>query len=352
MDNGEATPTRLGNQNPKPKNGSILLSGGAGFLGFHLCQKLLDEGRKVIVWDNLSGVGSAARLAALKTHPSAKELLQFEEIDIRQRIVVMTRLAAINHSQPVDWIVHGAAQNDLEAAEKRPFEDFDVNAAGTLNLLEAARRSCSSCRFLYLSSLELNLDSGHPGNLKACRASRQAAENYMTLFRSYHKLKTTVIRLGRVYGIGHQGHHQEAWLSDACQKAIHGKTLSLPGNGSWIYDYLEVSDFVAGMMALMESEANEPVLELAGGAENSADFVTLIEKVSELTGQTLSAQCEAEEENADLKLVSESERLRELVGWTPKVSLDEGMAILLRALNNDNTFAGNSSATITDAEAS
>jgi UDP-glucose 4-epimerase len=296
------------------------VTGGAGFIGSHLVDALLGQGRQVTVIDDLSS-GKRSRVAA------AADLLT---IDIVDRGAV---LDAIAHAEP-DAVFHLAAQASVTASVKDPLRDLQVNVAGTLNVLDAAVAAKAPVVFtstggaLYGDAAPLPTDeTWTPAPLAPYGASKWAAEAYVNTWSLSSGIPNAICRLGNVYG-PRQSPHGEAGVVAIFSGCIHeGRAPKIFGHGKPTRDYVYVDDVVS---ALIASSGRRGTYNVATSAET--DVATLWRELKQISGSAL------EPELADLRS-GELQRSRldvgraqRELGWHPQVGIQEGLRRTYEAL--------------------
>jgi UDP-glucose 4-epimerase len=309
-------------------SGTAIVTGGAGFIGSHLVDALLAEGRRVSVIDDLSS-GRESRVAA------GARLLK---IDIVDREAV---LAAFAEARP-DAVFHLAAQASVTASVKDPLRDLQVNVAGTLNVLDAAVAAGAPVVFtstggaLYGDAAPLPTpESWLPAPLAPYGASKWAGEAYVNTWSLSSGIPNAICRLGNVYG-PRQSPHGEAGVVAIFSGCIHeGRAPKIFGHGRPTRDYVYVQDVVR---ALVASSGRRGTYNIATSVET--DVATLWSELTRISG------VELEPELADLRPGElQKSRLdigfaeREL-GWRPEVDVREGLRRTYEALVKEFQGAG------------
>jgi UDP-glucose 4-epimerase len=309
-------------------SGTAIVTGGAGFIGSHLVDALLAEGRQVSVIDDLSA-GKESRVA------QAAKLLK---IDIVDREAV---LAAFAEARP-DAVFHLAAQASVTASVKDPLRDLQVNVAGTLNVLDAAVAAGAPVVFtstggaLYGDAAPLPTpESWLPAPLAPYGASKWAGEAYVNTWSLSSGIPNAICRLGNVYG-PRQSPHGEAGVVAIFSGCIEeGRAPKIFGHGKPTRDYVYVQDVVR---ALIASSGRRGTYNIATSVET--DVATLWSELTRISG------VELEPELADLRPGElQKSRLdigfaeREL-GWRPEVDVREGLRRTYEALVKEFQGAG------------
>jgi UDP-glucose 4-epimerase len=301
-------------------SGSAIVTGGAGFIGSHLVDALLAQGRQVTVIDDLSS-GKESRVA------EGAELLR---IDIVDREAV---LAAVAQAAP-DAVFHLAAQASVTASVQDPLRDLQVNVAGTLNVLDAAAAAGAPLVFtstggaLYGDAAPLPTDETWPPSpLSPYGASKLAAEAYVNTWSLSSGVPNAICRLGNVYG-PRQSPHGEAGVVAIFSGCIYeGRAPKIFGHGKPTRDYVYVQDVVS---ALIASSGRSGTYNIATSVES--DVATLWRELKQYSGSEL------EPELADLrpgelrKSRLDIGRAERELGWRPQVGIQEGLRKTYEAL--------------------
>jgi CDP-paratose 2-epimerase len=279
-------------------------------------------------------------------------------VDVRDRAGVARLVGEVRP----DLVVHCAAQPSHDLAARRPFDDFDVNAVGTLNLLEAARESCPESPFVFLSTnkvygdapneLELvELDTRydyadpalHAGIDESCRidstlhslfgASKAAADLLVQEYGRYFGMPTVCFRGGCLTGTSHASAELHGFLAYLARCVREGRTYRIYGyKGKQVRDNIHATDVCAAALAFAESPRAAAVYNIGGGRANSVSILEAIAQLEELTGQKLAVEYVDEARRGDhICYISDLSRLRsDYPGWEVTVTLDDILRDLAR----------------------
>jgi len=258
--------------------------------------------------------------------------------------------------------VHCAAQPSHDLAARRPFDDFDVNAVGTLNLLEAARESCPESPFVFLSTnkvygdapnelelveLETRYDYADPGLREGidetCRidatlhslfgASKAAADLLVQEYGRYFGMPTVCFRGGCLTGSNHASAELHGFLAYLARCVLEGRTYRIYGyKGKQVRDNIHASDVCAAALAFAAAPRPGAVYNIGGGRENSTSILEAIARLEELSGRTLDVEYVDEPRRGDhICYISDLGSLRgDYAGWDVTVGLDEILGDLVR----------------------
>lgn len=234
---------------------SILVTGGAGFIGKHLCRRLLAEGYEVICLDNFYRFGKE-KISGLKS----EENFELVEADIRNREEIEPHFQDVNH------VVHLAAQSDVAGSLENKDYSFETNVEGTWNVLRSAEEK-NVDRFIFASSREVYGDTEgkvsedeelEPKNYYG--SSKASGEMYLDQFEKYSDLETYALRLANVYGEGDKNRVIPIFL----EKAQKDETLELYG-GKQILDFVWIEDVVETFTKIIKQGSEHRKINVGSG---------------------------------------------------------------------------------------
>jgi len=303
----------------------ILVTGGAGFIGSHLCDALLARGDEIVVWDNLI-TGKRANLAHLGETPN----FRFVEHDIVQ---------PLPDSGPLDQIYHLASPASPEGYRGHPIETHLTNALGTYHLLELAK--ATGARLLLTSTSEAYGDPlEHPqketyrGNVnpvgeRSCYdESKRFAESLTMEYHRIYNQDTRIVRLFNTYG-PRMDVNDGRVIPNLLSQALRGEPLTLYDGGTRTRAFCYVSDLVRGLLAVMDSpRAKGEVINLGNPDERT--IRDLAENILRATGRNLPFVDRPTAVGDDPnRRCPDITKARTLVGWEPRVPLDEGLRLTI-----------------------
>jgi CDP-paratose 2-epimerase len=325
-----------------------LVTGGVGFIGTNLTHRLLSDGCEVMLFDNLSRVGVQHNLDWLKLRHGKR--LQFVQGDVRDFDAVLKAI------QNIDVVFHLAAQVAVTTSVSNPREDFSINAQGTLNVLEAARREEPMPVVLYTStnkvygglehlgvvehSSRYEFDNLPQGVSEACPldfhspygCSKGAADQYVRDYHRIYGLPSVVFRMSCIYGPHQFGNEDQGWVAHFCITGIRGGQLTIYGDGKQVRDLLYVDDLVELMLRAYKDidRTAGQVFNVGGGPANTISVWT---EFRDLLGPLISKLPSVnfdESRPGDQKIyVSDIRKAQTQLGWTPRVKIDEGLGLLI-----------------------
>jgi CDP-paratose 2-epimerase len=326
-----------------------LVIGGAGFIGSNLVNDLLGAKQKVTIFDPLLRVGAANNIAWLQSHPQSFRL-RVVAGDIRDFDAVREAISDAN------VVYHLAGQVAVTTSVTDPRSDFDINALGTLNVLEAARHSGRRPVIVFTSTNKVY------GELKQVQVveerlryrmarfpegisevqpldfhspygcSKGAADQYVHDYARIYDLPTVVFRMSCIYGPRQFGTEDQGWVAHFIISALTGQPIRIYGNGKQVRDVLFVDDLVQALrlaVANIDTVAGE-IFNIGGGSSNTfsvwAEFGDLLK---ELTGKDISVSFEDWRPGDQPCYVSNIHKARTLLGWSPNVKKETGIRLLV-----------------------
>ena len=288
------------------RDGTVLVTGGAGFIGCNLVDRLARDGHDVIVFDALTRPGVERNLAWLQSrHPKR---VRAEVADIRDELA-LTRAAA-----DAKAVFHFAAQVAVTTSLVEPTEDFAINIGGTLSLLEALRRRGDRTPLIFastnkvygdLNDLEMELvgEAYQPVD-KGVRAkgvgesrpldfhtpygcSKGAADQYVLDYARSFDLPTCVMRMSCIYGPRQMGTEDQGWVAHFLIRALAGEPISIYGDGCQVRDIMNVADTVDAYMAAWKQieRVSGRAFNLGGGPSNAVSLRQLLGEIERMIGR-------------------------------------------------------------------
>jgi UDP-glucose 4-epimerase len=298
----------------------VLVTGGAGFIGSHLCDAFHARGDEVFVIDDLSH-GHASRLP--------------EGVDLHKESVLNgpRQTALVADTRP-ELICHLAAQVDVRVSVASPDADAEVNVLGTVNLLEAARSVDARVLFSSTGGAIYGADAPVPSPESAQPApgspygvAKYCAEQYVSLYNRLFDTSHAILRFANVYG-PRQGSSGEAGVvSIFCANGIQGKPITIYGDGKQTRDYVYVDDCVAAFLAIADY-GNAGIWNFGTGIE--VDVLQLATLVAELTGGRSRPVFAPARKGELLRSALSSDLAAEDLCWRPVTSLADGVRAVVR----------------------
>ena len=305
----------------------ILITGGAGLLGSHLCEKYVAEGHKVVCMDNLSG-GSIWHIRHLLDYKNFKVLDpdEPEQADIRKYEAVEKA------AQEADAIIHTAAQIHVDRSYIDPVETYEVNVMGTQNVLEAARKLdipkvlYSSTSEVYGSAIDNKpMDENHPLNAPhPYGASKIAADRMCHAYIQTYHMDIRIIRHFNFYGPRQRDFGYAGVIAKFVRRALQDQPPVIYGSGDQTRDYTYVEDAAKAYDLMLKHE--EPIPEpINFGTGVDISILDLAKLIIELAGKDLEPEHTAPRTGEVKRLVCNPAKAKLLLGWKPKYTLREGL---------------------------
>ena len=339
--------------------GFTLITGGAGFIGSNYAARCIERGEKVVIFDNLSRHGTEENIEWLSDRFNRDSFTLIRE-DIRDAEGVKAAASG------ADRILHLAAQVAVTTSVTDPRTDFDINAKGTFNALEAARASGRKPAFIYAStnkvygametvavvenetrfdykdlpdgvSEEQSLDFHSPYG-----CSKGSGDQYVRDYARIYQLPTVVFRQSCIYGTRQFGVEDQGWLAWFIIAAVKQRPITIYGNGKqvrdvlFIDDLLDVYDAAFGQINTVAGQ----VFNIGGGRDNSIsvwmEFRPMIEA---MLGHPVKTRQRDWRPGDQPVFISDIRKARALLDWQPKVKLDQGIRRLFDwVMDNQNLF--------------
>ena len=298
-----------------------LVTGGAGFIGSHICERLLKEGDEVVCLDNFDPYYAPSRKRGNIKPLLGSEKFNLVEGDIRDRELVQQAV-----KQDIDYVFHYAAQPGVRVSVENPLKSHEVNTTGLLNILQACLNSQvvkvinASSSSVYGKVQYLPLDEDHPTMpVSPYGASKLAAEHYCRVFSAVYGLKITSLRLFTVYG---PRMRPDLAISIFTKRALKNQTIEIFGSGDKTRDFTYIDDVVKANLLAVEKGDGE-VYNIGSGARIS--IKELANRIIQATGGNShivyapSRKGEAEHTWANV------EKATEELSYDPQVDLNQGL---------------------------
>ena len=305
----------------------ILVTGGAGFIGSNTVSRLIEKGYSVTVLDNLSS-GKLENLSVVRNNPN----FSFMQGDIRNKAVLHEAFCG------VDAIVHLAALIDVSASVVDPLKTHEVNATGTLNLLQAAEKENTVGKFVFASTTAVYGDAetlpikenSAPKPISPYAASKVAAEAYCNAFTKCHGLSSVILRFFNVYGPKNEKSPYSGVITKFLRQALNSEVLTVYGDGKQTRDFIHINDVVdAVVLALEAKEVGGEAFNVCTGTPISIN--KLVEALHLATVRDLRVTY-APARWGEIKFShGDPSKTAEKLKFTAKVSLQEGLKLLLKS---------------------
>lgn len=325
----------------------VIITGGAGFIGSNAASRYLKRGDKVVLIDDLSRAGVIRNLEWLEQQGQLTHL----RIDVRNNRHVTE---AFQTHRDAGLVLHLAGQTAVTSSVVSPREDFEANALGTFNVLEGARLADLRAPFIYSSTNKVYggmKDAGVveqqsrysyadlPQGISEDRlldfhspygCSKGAADQYVRDYNRIYGLKTVVFRQSCIYGYRQFGVEDQGWVAWFMIASQTGRTITVYGDGKQSRDILFVDDLLDAFdLAAEQIQKTEGrVYNIGGGAHNVLSLVELLDYLGQKRGEPIAYKSDEWRPGDQRVFVSDISRARAELGWSPKISCEQGLGLL------------------------
>lgn len=337
----------------------ILITGAAGFIGSHTAASFLSRGDTVIGVDNLSRPGNTTNLDWLSGHAC----FRFHHADVRGA----GDLARIfREHADAKVVVHEAAQVAVTTSVADPRGDFEINALGTFNVLEAARQFTPEAVVIYASTNKVygnmehiavreeprryvyadtpqGLDEGEPLDFHSpYGCSKGCAEQYVRDYSRIYGLKSVVFRQSCIYGPRQFGMEDQGWVAWFTIATVLGRPITIYGDGKQVRDILWIEDLVDLYMRAIEriDIAAGEIYNAGGGPANTLSLLELLDHLESLSGRPIEKRFSDWRPGDQKVFVANCGKASRELGWNPSVAPREGVERLLKWVRESSEMIG------------
>lgn len=325
----------------------VLITGGAGFVGTNLADRLLDDGIPVLIFDNLGRPGVERNLEWLRsTHGNR---VQVDIADIRDFHAVRN---AVHRARQV---FHFAAQVAVTTSIENPAADFEVNLRGTLNILEGLRSASNPPPLVYTSTNKVYGDLGDlgvrrqgdrymPRDEETARngvgedrpldfhspygCSKGGADQYVLDYARSYGLPTAVFRMSCIYGPHQYGTEDQGWVAHFLIRALQDRPITIYGDGLQVRDVLFVEDLVRALRLAGDNigRLRGQAFNVGGGPARTISLIELVDLIEELHGRRPELAFAPWRTGDQKYYVSDIRKLDRAIGWRPETAVRDGVA--------------------------
>ena len=321
----------------------MLITGGAGFIGVNAARHFSEKGWAVTVLDNLSRRGTDDNLRWLQQTAD----IGFERADIRDAAALQTIMA---DRQP-SVLLHLAAQVAVTTSVTDPREDFEINAMGTFNVLEAVRQESPESFVINASTnkvygkmedvavTERNGRYEYLDLIQGCSENQQldfhspygcskgVADQYVIDYSRIYGLKTTVFRQSCIYGTRQFGIEDQGWVAWFTIAHVLDKPIAIFGDGKQIRDVLHVKDLCRAYEAAIENReaATGQAFNIGGGPENTMSLIELLDFLKRFLGKQSPLSWDDWRPGDQPVFVCDLGKARSVLKWQPKIGVEDGV---------------------------
>ncbi len=333
----------------------VFVTGGAGFVGSHVAERYAREGHDVVVFDNLSRP-RLLKKEIKNADYNKKYLEKFRNVKFVKGDVRNGKEIAVA-AKDADVIFHAAAQTAVTTSVIEPGPDFEANALGTFNVMEAARRSGRNPSVVYCSTnkvfggnvnkirivekgncyeFEPSFMNGVPEDFSIdhCEhtpygVSKLAGDLYVQDYGHVYGLKTGVFRMSCIYGTRQFGVEDQGWVAWFTIATVLGKPITIYGDGKQVRDVLYVTDLVELYDLFLKSSLKHVVFNTGGGPKNTLSLLQLLDLLEKLTGKRSKISYSDWRPSDQKVFIADISAARKTFGWEPDVSPEEGVKKLV-----------------------
>lgn len=296
---------------------NVLVTGGAGFIGSHLLQKLLQEKYRVVVLDNGSS-GDYRHLAKLDVVLWKYDIC---DVGITKKIV----------DEKFDVIIHLAAQTMVDSSIKNPIFDASENIMGTLNVLEGARKCGARVIFASTAAVYGDVSDDDLPVLETQEISPQSfygltkvgGEKYLALYHKHYGLEYVICRFANVYGERQGDKGEGGVISIFAKRIVEGNDITIYGDGTQTRDFVYAGDIACGIYKAMTTKNVNTVYNLSTQTETS--LLELVQVISEASGNDITPKFEPVREGDIYRSVLSNKKAKDCLGWEPQILLSDGL---------------------------
>ncbi|QCR21064.1 SDR family NAD(P)-dependent oxidoreductase [Pontibacter sp. SGAir0037] len=330
-----------------------LITGGSGFVGTNLAKRLLEEGKRVLVFDNLSRDGVERNLQWLQETYGDK--LEVYVGDIRD---IHTVRKVMKHAEAV---FHFAAQVAVTTSLDLPIPDFEINARGIINVLEAIRERDNPPPLVFTSTNKVyggledltfisNGSRYYPADntikengISEARpldfhspygCSKGAADQYVVDYARTYNLPAVVFRMSCIYGPHQYGNEDQGWVAHFAIRAIENQPVNIYGDGKQVRDILFVEDLVDAFLLAQEHmpHISGQAFNIGGGPTNTVSLLELLKTIGKYRGKEIPLSFGDWRPGDQHYYVSDIRKFQQATGWYPKHNVQQGVAKLYQWL--------------------
>ena len=333
----------------------ILITGGAGFIGSNLADRLASQGHEVRIYDALSRPGVERNLGWLRERHGRKITAIIGDIRDEDEVV--------RAASDVKAVFHYAAQVAVTTSMVDPREDFDINVRGTINLLDAVRTRPEPVPVIFASTNKVYGDLGdlpfnelddryEPAGLLARRGidesrpldfhtpygcSKGAADQYVLDYARSFGIPTVVFRMSCIYGQRQMGTEDQGWVAHFLIRALEGEPITIYGDGKQVRDILDVHDAVNAYVGALDQveRVHGRAFNLGGGPENAVSLLQLLDEMRLVTGREVDLRFEDWRPGDQRWYVSDAHKAQSELGLPRPRNWREGVARLAEWLAHD-----------------
>lgn len=338
----------------------VLVTGGAGFVGSHVCEYYKKAGAKVIAYDNLTKF-------ELRRTGYSTEKARFHNVDVLKKMGIdvvkediRDREALESYAKKADFVIHTAAQPAMTISWEDPELDFTTNVVGSFNVLEIARKykiPTVSCATIHIYGNKINdevtegktryirrpaeIDETHrlvEGLLTPLHASKHTLDLYTQAYIDTYNLPLASFRLTGLYGSRQFGGEDHGWVANFAIRSMMGYPLTIFGTGKQVRDILHVSDLTRAFDSFYKKQ-KAGVYNIGGGSETSISLIECIHLIEKILGKKSEIKYQPSRMGDLVYFMCNTAKAKKNLGWSAKVSTEKGVRELVEWVQqNKNLF--------------
>jgi CDP-paratose 2-epimerase len=327
----------------------VLITGGGGFIGCNIADALAGRGMSVLVFDNVSRDGTQENITWLKQRHGDRIVVEAADIrDVEKIERSVARSSAV---------LHLAAQVAVTTSLDRPVDDFEINARGTLNVLEALRNYNPQAPMVFASTNKVYgrllapsafvrhgkryvvTDAGLDRSITESAVldlyspygcSKGAADHYVRDYARVYGLRTAALRMSCVYGPRQFGTEDQGWIAHFMLQSMRRRPITIFGDGLQVRDALHIDDAVTAWLGALAriDVVRGRAFNLGGGPENAVSLLELVDLIARMHDHVPDVRFDLRRPGDQPWYVSDTSALSAAIGWRPRVRLQDGLRTL------------------------
>lgn len=342
----------------------LLVTGGAGLVGSHAAEIFAKKKWKVVVLDNLMR-SQIFGYDKNSVEYNWKYLQEFKNIELIKGDVRNEKDVNRALGKGVDAVIHTAGQPGVLSSVRKPLDDFDINAFGTLNVLECTRKKSPKAIIVYCSTNKVygeNVDKIPLKELKTRYAykdrvgvneeiltdltghtpygvSKLTGDLYAQEYSHIYKMKIGVFRMSCIYGARQFGFEDQGWVAWFIIATLKNKPINIYGDGKQVRDLLYVEDLVRGYEAFINSDLKSCLFNIGGGPKNTISLLEFVDEIEKLLGKRPKITFDCWRPSDQKVYISDISKIKETLNWEPQISTQEGIQRLIKwVVKNESYF--------------
>lgn len=334
----------------------VLVTGGCGFLGSHVCEFYLKKGIEVISYDNMTK-DELARTGFVTEAARDYNWNYLKNIGVKMVRADINNLEELtDNAQGCDYIIHTAAQPAMTISWEDPQTDIITNVIGTFNVLETARRlkiPVACCATIHIYGNKINetlketenkyvrepegIDENHPtleGTLTPLHASKAAGDIYVKVYIDTYKLEAVSFRLTGIYGTRQFGGEDHGWVANFSIRSILDWPITIFGNGKQVRDIIYATDVCEAFDAFYKNR-KPGIYNIGGGTDTAISLLECIDILEDINGKRPDVKF-TPDRHGDLRyFVCNIDKAKRELGWSPKIMPKDGIRKLVNWIKDN-----------------